>query len=381
MADNQEPQSLKSLFATADEKRRALETGALPTADAFHTTLANTISLHQACVKLVRQLSVFSPNECLEDIATSDLPYLVLNYHLAELLQRQTTPPSSLPASRVAILREARLAYEDFLTVLDAYELLGEPLSKLAGGVASYAKLWERYREDPNLFSTVGSGSDPAARRNAKMANYKAEKALKNKLAVLRRDPRYGASEDGRGHGDEEVVREVHLAHVAFCTHMTFQSLESLNREMEVLAMAPSAPPPRLDSQAAEDERRRRGVGQDGYSERLDAPLSHLQQGGPLLTKEGKPLQPFTIVGTRTELQKGVFRPGHNLPTMTVDEYLEEERRRGNIIEGGGAASYNRPEPDEDDMERADQETYKARQWDDFKDENPKGAGNTLNRG
>lgn len=66
---------------------------------------------------------------------------------------------------------------------------------------------------------------------------------------------------------------------------------------------------------------------------------------------------------------------------MTIDEYLEEERRRGGIIEGGGPASAVRPEPDEDNMAKADEETMKARAWDEFTEANPKGSGNTLNRG
>jgi hypothetical protein len=57
---------------------------------------------------------------------------------------------------------------------------------------------------------------------------------------------------------------------------------------------------------------------------------------------------------------------------MTIDEYLEEERRRGGIIEGGGAQSGARPEPDEDNMEKADEETMKARAWDEFTEANPK---------
>ena len=40
--------------------------------------------------------------------------------------------------------------------------------------------------------------------------------------------------------------------------------------------------------------------------------------------------------GERARLQAEVFRADHRLPTMSVDEYLEEERRRGNIISGGG---------------------------------------------
>jgi immunoglobulin-binding protein 1 len=66
---------------------------------------------------------------------------------------------------------------------------------------------------------------------------------------------------------------------------------------------------------------------------------------------------------------------------MSIDEYLDEERRRGNIIEGGGEKSGLRPEPDEDNIEKADEETMKQRAWDDFAEENPRGSGNTINRG
>jgi len=66
---------------------------------------------------------------------------------------------------------------------------------------------------------------------------------------------------------------------------------------------------------------------------------------------------------------------------MSIDEYLEEEKRRGGMIEGGGPQSEYRPEPNEDDLDLADAETMKARAWDEFKEDNPKGAGNTINRG
>lgn len=59
---------------------------------------------------------------------------------------------------------------------------------------------------------------------------------------------------------------------------------------------------------------------------------------------------------------------------MTIDEYLEEERARGGIIEGGGEASGRSPEPDEDNYEKGDAETMKAREWDEFVESNPKYA-------
>lgn len=133
-----------------------------------------------------------------------------------------------------------------------------------------------------------------------------------------------------------------------------------------------------------EDGRKRNGADKDGYSEKLDPPLAELLRGGkagPLLSKNGKPLQPFTLTDQRTQLRQDVFRPDHSLPTMTIKEYLEEERRRGGMVESGGEASGQPQQIDEDNIDLADAETMKAREWDEFKEQNPKGSGNTLNRG
>lgn len=91
-------------------------------------------------------------------------------------------------------------------------------------------------------------------------------------------------------------------------------------------------------------------------------------------------MQPFTLLDRRTQLQQGVFKPSHNLPTMTIDEYLDEEKRQGNVVQGGEQSGIQ-PEVDEDDLDMADEETMKARAWDEYKEANPRGSGNTLNRG
>jgi immunoglobulin-binding protein 1 len=180
---------------------------------------------------------------------------------------------------------------------------------------------------------------------------------------------------------DEDALRDLHLTSISLALHQAFQSLESLALESQILAMAPPAPPPGQPSDPS-DPRQRNGTDRNGYSDRLDyAPggLAGLQ--GPILSKEGKPLRPFTLLDKRSELRKGVFRPDHRLPTMSIDEYLEEEKKRGGIIEGGGEKSGMRPEPDEDNVEKADEEVMKARAWDEFKEDNPKGSGNTMNMG
>ncbi len=174
----------------------------------------------------------------------------------------------------------------------------------------------------------------------------------------------------------------MHLTNLALCTHQTFQALEAISQELQVLALAPEFT--RNQNDLTQDSREGARELDNGYTERLENARSSIaggNRGGPLLSKDGKPLQPFTLLDNRQRLQQGVFRPDHSLPTMTIDEYLEEEKRRGGMIEGGGEKSGIRPEPDEDDMRKADEETIKARAWDEFKEENPKGSGNTLNRG
>jgi immunoglobulin-binding protein 1 len=193
---------------------------------------------------------------------------------------------------------------------------------------------------------------------------------------------------------------------------MAFQGLDGINVEDDILAKAPVPSMPSRNAPSAGglgDNRQRPGGGPNGAdgtdSSRVDdlrnmgstPVLRRLQSAlagsptwagslnpggsGPLLSKDGKPKQPFTILGSRAEMAKNVFRPGHNLPTMSIDEYLEEERKRGGIIEGGGPSSGIPPVPDEDNYEKADAETMKQRAWDEFTEANPKGAGNTLNRG
>ncbi|PQE29375.1 hypothetical protein CJF32_00003130 [Rutstroemia sp. NJR-2017a WRK4] len=366
--------SLKSLFDSAERQRLAIESSWSSNTQSYQQDVASTIKIYEDCCKLRDSLSLFSPNEILEDVNSGDLQYvslahwqtvidlssryMALECRIAELYLKLASDDRKL------VLHNARKGYESFLALLDQYEMLSQPNKKL------YAD----YLDSPTAFSTI-STTDPNARRGAKIANFKLEKELKKKLEFLAQNPAYIQN-------DEDAVRELELARLALCTHEAFQSLESINRELEILALAPAVLPSGPESLGV-DERERLGLqgSEKGYSDRLDLRDITTRNKGPILSTGGKPLRPFTLLENRQTLQKGVFKPGHNLPTMTIDEYLEEERARGNIIEGGGEASGIIPEIDPDDYEKMDEETEKARRWDDFVEENPKGAGNTLNRG
>ena len=93
--------------------------------------------------------------------------YLLVNYRLADLILRVSN------TDRKQTLHKARDAYERYLSLLDQYEILS----------VADKKLYNTYIESPNSFSTI-STTDPNARRGAKIANFKAEKELKNNLEV-----------------------------------------------------------------------------------------------------------------------------------------------------------------------------------------------------
>lgn len=372
--EGNEERSLRSVFDEAEREREAIEKSVYHGSDAvaFQENLLSAIQLYETCLRLADRLALFSPNETLEDIGTTDLRYLLLQYHLAELVFRIDGRARGGGGGRAATLRRAQENYAGYLKRLDEYDMLS----------AGDASTFERWRASPASFSTA-SKSDAAARRATKIGRLKEEQALKQKLEHMRRKAsvRKGGEEDANDDDDEGVARELHLTHIAYCTHQTFQSLESIALELDVLSLAPPSSVPDLSPIAP--DARERGRGENGYSDRLDVPSSHLSagRGGPLLDKAGKPLRPFTLTSQRREIQNGVFRPDHSLPTMSIDQYLEEERRRGGMIDGGGPQSQVRPVVDEDDMEAADRETIKAREWDEFVEANPKGSGNTLNRG
>lgn len=357
--ESEAPQSLRTLFSAAESQRHSLANTPDPRSPDYLTNLDSTIGLYNRVLELIAGVSLFSDNEGVEDIATAEIPFLLAGFQLAELLQKL---PRFDPKERRELLRRTRGVYESFLGLVDGYGLVQ----------GTYKTLLERYKEDHEGFSIVSQTADPTVKRNSKIQAFKAEKALKDKLETLRRDPRYLEN------GDEELVRETYLANVAYCIHQTFNALDGMNREMEILKLAPENTE---EERRKADEREQERSKDDDASWRLDQRIGGLGGGsGPILSKDGKPLQPFTLVGanSRKDMTRNVFRPGHNLPTMSIDEYLEEEKRRGNIIEGG-------EEPkaviDEDDMDAADRETYKAREWDEFKDHNPKGSGNTMNMG
>ncbi|KAJ3281901.1 hypothetical protein HDU79_010394 [Rhizoclosmatium sp. JEL0117] len=374
--------SLSTRFEEAQRLFNSLEESELPCGcDEYQTKVSTALSLLSSCQSMVRELGIFSENEPIDEINTLDLRFLLIDYYSSVLsLKQQPQHAPNLIRSvatknqdRIAVLKSSLASFDSFLFALEMIDALADD-EKL-------------FVLDPNAAFAVPK--DPALARAAKIERFKREKALKEKLKVLqaavdeaRKDTAKSSGNNNNKKEDEEPVelrdddlyRSLMLTTIQLCVQKSFEEMKMAREELDMLEqiakMEAMRPPPSASN------------GKEDSADRLDDLAQLKIKPDTLLTKDGKPRQPFLITNQskRQEFQNGVFQPGYNLPTMTVDEFLANEFARGNVISGGGKM----PEKvvKEDLGEEADDlETYKARAWDEYKDDNPKGWGNRMNKG
>ncbi|KAF9075344.1 serine/threonine protein phosphatase PP2A-associated protein [Rhodocollybia butyracea] len=376
---------LPVLFArslSAASKASNLPTIADQTQDLTQSSLTDLRTIQSR----ITGLSLFSPNETLEDVSTRDLVYLLIPYVCAQVQDRVKT-----------LERDERLESLTFCKHLDTYGIIPE----------DEVALYER------------KSANQASRRELKIKQYQKEKDLRARIETIRKRRNQRpvvnsdtpndfdlissllpsaditvTDEDEDDSSTDEILRETTLLLIRLCYAQAQSQFQNIDQELQLLR---SAPPVVSHSPGAEEsDRRGKKKEQEDHMWKLDAPVPNAD-GKALLDSAGKPLRPFTILpaGTtdRARFQAQVFGPGHNLPTMSVDEYLEIERQRGKFISGGGPASENAPTSSEqlalesemdgtaDAEEKSEIKRIKDESWARFTDENPRGAGNTMNRG
>ena len=67
--------SIKSLFSSAERQRQDIESSWDTNTATYQQNVAAAITTYDDCLKLADRLSLFSPNETLEDITSGDLQY------------------------------------------------------------------------------------------------------------------------------------------------------------------------------------------------------------------------------------------------------------------------------------------------------------------
>jgi immunoglobulin-binding protein 1 len=66
-------QSIKSLYSSAELQRKVIEASWETNTVEYQQNVAAAIANYDECLKLADRLSLFSPNETLEDITSGDL--------------------------------------------------------------------------------------------------------------------------------------------------------------------------------------------------------------------------------------------------------------------------------------------------------------------
>jgi len=69
-------QSLRATFDRAEALRASLEKTHDCNCESYQTKLKSTIKTYEECKKLVAGLSLFSPNETLEDVSSPEIRYV-----------------------------------------------------------------------------------------------------------------------------------------------------------------------------------------------------------------------------------------------------------------------------------------------------------------
>lgn len=396
-----EKQSISTLYKDLDE--RVTKISGKLTFEQFQKLHQDYITLST----LIDQADLFSNNETFDDIATSSLIYLLVDYQHARFIDSYAVSsqldvsdvPTKRNKLRLVVLKIVENMIWKFLSqvVLD-FKLFDYINKKNTGdedtfkGLEKWVKSYSSLRQEEiekngsDGFVKVGqfenvvfAGSGAVGRRDLKIGKWKLEKSLKEKVKLLENPDVINRLED-------ETIRDIRIDQILLAVVDSISILENNMMEREMLdnfvSQADSLEDIKFDGmklvqeQTADDDTRniKKDTSFDkGYTDKLESLNGKTQ----VLSKEGKVLRPFTIVGSdkkRQELLSKVQGTGQVLPTMTVEELVDYELANGGMVKPEAP----KPEVDEDDETWQDKETYRLREWDEFTDVNKKGSGNKM---
>lgn len=285
--------------------------------------------------QLTLELDLFSDNEFIEEVNVNYLPFLNIEYYLG-VLYMDCMSNEKLEVHvdfKPKNIDEAISHFKNYINKLTELELLN-PLQ---------IKQFKGYQLN----------------RDEKIQQYRYEKELSLKISNV------------DAIKDEDKKREVYLDQINMLIIKTLNHLQMLDMESKVLKNRPKIVEQSRDEWNASQDDRIQGMQKDnGFTTRLETLPQNV--GISKLVSNGRVLQPFTL--TRKDLKEKVFGTGQVLPSMTVEEYLDYELQNGKMLKP------EEPQPEGRDTDDEDEELRK-REWDNWKDDNPKGIGNTQNLG
>ncbi|CAM6083092.1 unnamed protein product [Calypogeia fissa] len=386
---------LSLLFERGQELYAVAESSALDP-----DQVARAVGLFERCQELIDKLSLFSSNEEKEDISTGDLKFLLVPYYLGFLTEKLSTKDTPSRLRKVDASKSQLLA---FIRVCDRLELVPSAETEaLAQETAPNAE----------------------ARRNQKLARFKRQKAAQSQLQEIkeRQERRRRSSQaaakatrvengDKEAEEDDEEEREARFAQISFELCKALDLLEMLKKEEEMLNAVQEVNSKGgndaftrtiLDERQARAEGWHKEAAAKARATLVSQPLAAAMFGKNAIegrTSLGNGHQhahtpllfgPASVVDgslstERERMVAEVFQPSHRLPTMSIEEaglaemniMREWNEKNQKIFDEANTSWHNDGKKKDDDSDDEAAE-YKARDWDDWKDENPRGAGNSA---
>ncbi|KAJ0551837.1 putative TAP46-like protein [Helianthus annuus] len=367
-------------------------------------TLRKGYEALQKCEDMISKLGLFSTNETKDEISTTNLKYILVPFYLAELIEK-----TGHDDDRIQILKASQAKLKEFLSFCDAMELLPE---------------------DESLQESQNTAVD---RRAKKIARFKRQRAAESKLLELKerkerrgRSTRAAALSTPVDAGDDDVLdddgeeeREAWLTTISLAICKALDLMEMLKKEEEMLSAIKEKQEREGDIEISEAVLEERAKTVEDWHRNAAARARYTKAAAPITCAtfaqdvlEGRakvsqahdhkhqPLMfgPASLVGgsitsERERIAAQVFQPGHRLPTMSIEEAGLKEMEMMNkwqentakMIEEANSSWHNdkwKPraggaDDDDDDDEDDEAAQDRARAFDDWKDENPRGAGNS----
>ena len=331
--------SLKQTFFECLDTYNALEKTNEPiNSNDIQLKIKEAMKLFEKCTEQVSDLAIFSDNEDIEEVATGDLPFLLLPALLGCLTLKLCSN------DRKSVVEAAEVYFKDFLIRCSRY------------GLVDYDESKKRI-ENTNRSRRKDDFVEMIRTRMTKIARFKDKKELQNNVASLK-----SIMDTPEGCQDESLERKYYLGMIQTFIYQGVEELESIDAEKPLIEYR------RVELEEARD------------SKASIAPKS-------------KPLN--VVIIAKNQAQKLVFGAGYpSLPVMSVEEFYDKRVRDGIFPvpnscqvsssmanKMAGSTSLTEEEENEAKLEVDDADMLeRMRQRDDYKDDHRRGWGNRYNR-
>lgn len=361
--------------------------------------------------------------------------YLILPTRSTETPVRGRCSGSDHAHSAIVRRRNVKTAIEHYFSFLKGLERLGEHVIENET-LVDYHRLLDNDVDDDNDDDDDNNGNmndnqlprrsmnsrsgNPAIMREMKIHQFQRKKAIEKRKqqyqSQLHRRSRLGLSNDEilDGYDTENLVRAYHIETLRYYAENSLEEISSSKLELDMLHMSI-----RMSNSSSCNDNNGKTTGGNGNDSRMATTnqrtaTSSQQQQPPLqMTQIVKnplngellllPKQYYasngqlvttttttTSIIQRTDIADTVFRPSWNLPTMTLQQLGDIEH--ADAIHRAEQQRYNESQAlfqprrydqlvrdgMEDDTNLVEQSAKLDREWDDWKDENPKGCGNKM---